>query len=164
MGIWEVQEPIKTAIILSNELIKGENEIIEVATAQFMSLIRQDDIQKSEPHLKFLDFISKQYSKDVKRDFSKYKISCAFSNYIFFNKWIDPSDKRLKHVDAIVYPSTLDITGINIAIHPRAIKQGKLKLVAARKSTMKRQEGLIYLQEDIVDHKSIDYINGDIIW
>jgi len=70
----------------------------------------------------------------------------------------------MNNVDAIVYPSTLDLKGINIAIHPRVINQGKLKLVSVRKSTMKKIEKLIYSQEDIVDSKSIDYINGDIIW
>ncbi len=164
MGVWEVQQPIKIAGILSNDIIKGQNEIIEKLTSQFISLVKQDDIKKIEPLLKFFDYISRYYTQDVKNDCSKYKVSCAFPNYIFSNNWIDERNKQMNNVDAIVYPSTLDLKGINIAIHPRVINQGKLKLVSVRKSTMKKIEKLIYSQEDIVDSKSIDYINGDIIW
>src|SRR5690606_15435415 len=113
---------------------------------------------------KFLDFISKQYIRNSNGNSSNYKLSCAFSNYIFSKSWIDPTDGRLKNVDAIVYASSLDLTGINIAVHPRVIDQRKLVLVSARKSIMRKIEGLSYSQDDIVDSKTIDYGNGNIFW
>lgn len=147
MGIWEIQQPIKIAVILSNDSIKGKNEIVENLTSQFALIVEQHDKQKTEPHLKFLDFISKQYTQNVNGNSSKYKLSCAFSNYIFLKKWFDSSDKQLKNIDGIVYPSTMDLKGINIAIHRRAIEEGKLKLITARKSVMRKKRDCITLKK-----------------
>lgn len=164
MGCWEVQQPIKTAFILSNDIIGGKNQAIEDLTTQFSSIVKHHNQQDTEPHLLFLDFISKQYTRNANGDASKYKVSSAFSNYVFEKKWLDPSDQQLKNIDAIVFPSTMDLKGTNIAIHPRAIERGKVKLIAARKSTMRKKDGPNYSQEDIEDSKAIDYIKGDIIW
>jgi len=159
MGVWEIHEPINTAIILSNNAIRGKNEVIEKLSLEFTLNTNQYGHEKTAPHIRFLDFISRCYANG---DSSKYKISSAFSNYVFNKKWNNTIDNELKNVDAIVYASAMDPNGINIAIHPRAIDMGKLKLVHCRKSKMSRIEGMHYSQVDIVDCISID--NKNIIW
>jgi len=163
-GAWEIKEPLVTTFILENNDIIRLNERIEKLTTQFRRYFQYIDNIKTQPYLRFLEFMSEKFIQNEPKGYSKYKISCAFSNYIFSKKGNDLSDNKVKNIDAIIYTSAIDSTSVNFSVHPRAIENGKLKIIAACKSTMRKLNRKHYYEENLVEAKSIDNNSGLIKW
>lgn len=102
-----------------------------------------------------IEFLAKEFTLDIEKDKSNYKITCAFSNYL---------KENFPELDGIVYSSIKsEFEGVNIALWPEAVDK-KISFVAAKKSVFKRIENKTYIECDINESKGYDKYNDIIKW
>lgn len=151
IGAWNVKESLRLAIILpqSNTENKKELEKVENFYSQLVQGEELEDLKN------FINFIAKEYSLDIEKDKSNYKITSAFSNYIRDN---------FPEIDGIIYSSIKsEHTGTNIILWPETADR-KLEFVVSRKSVFKKKKDKTYIEEQIVESKGYDIENDKIIW
>lgn len=159
-GVWEVQEDFRVATITSNEKIRGINSTMEGFDLEFNKLVDLYRNEGTDGHIKILDLFSREFTRNAHGNTSKYLLSCAFSNYVY-----DAIDQFGNQVGGIMYPSVIyPHDGMNIAIKPSLVFNGKLKLIAARRGTMNKKDDTNYSEEDVVDAKSIIHEKSTIEW
>jgi hypothetical protein len=127
-GVWKVENPLKVVNILSNESIKGKNKIVDDMHNDFETFIAQAGTSGEILKI-FLNFISEEFTRDAKGDSSKYKISCAFTNYVY---------KMYPYIDGIVFPSAMfPDDGVNFVLWPETVDK-KLRFITARRERMEK--------------------------
>jgi len=108
----------------------GLNQSFEIVTAEFEKLFEKYRNEGSIDHRKFLDLFSKGFTRDADGNPSKYKISCAFANYVYENSGYDTFHQGEIKCDGIMYPSVLNrTTGLNLALKPGVVNNRKIELI-----------------------------------
>lgn len=165
VGIWEVQEEIRVAHIPSNDSIKGLNKTVDGLQETLENLINKFLYKNSDLYKKVINLFSTEYTREADDDDTNYLISCAFSNYIYDHYGYDTYLKKPVQVEGILYPSvTLRTEGMNIAIKPDVINNGKLKLVNAVRRKLEKVENFTIKDKEILIAKKINYKTGKIEW
>lgn len=149
IGAWDLKENLKLAMILPSIRSIGKNEFFDQMKDYYDHNPEFEDLKKLN------DFLANEFSLDINKHNSNYKISCAFSSYI---------KEQFPEVDGIMYASVKsEYNGINIVVWPEAVDT-KLEFVAARKSVFKRSTNKIFTEEQIVESKGYDKDNDKISW
>lgn len=151
IGAWNVKESLKLAIIVPQSNTENQKELEKIESF-YNQLVQGEELEDLK---NFINFIAKEYSLDIEKDKSNYKITSAFSNYIRDN---------FPEIDGIIYSSMKsEHTGTNIVLWPETADK-KLEFVAARKSVFKRKKDKTYIEEQIVESKDYDIENDKINW
>jgi hypothetical protein len=101
------------------------------------------------------EFLAKEYTLDLEKHKSNYKITCAFSNYI---------KEQFPEVDGIIYASIKsEYNGTNIVLWPEVVDE-KTEFFAARKSIFKRFPNKTFAEVQAFDSKSYDSVLDKISW
>ena len=101
------------------------------------------------------EFLAKEYTLDLEKHKSNYKITCAFSNYI---------KDKFPDVDGIIYSSVkCEYEGTNIVLWPEVVNK-KVEFVAARKSVFRKIKDKTMLEGQIIESKSYDCEKDKIYW
>jgi len=143
-GVWQVEKELILVNIIANDRIKGRNKVVDIMHEDFEIFIKQmgasGDVLK-----RLLTFISDEFTRDTKGDATKYKVSCAFANYVYHN---------FPNVDGILFPSSLYLdNGMNLVIWPQSVDKN-MKFLQARRGKMKKRDGeKIYDEVDTIDSK-----------
>lgn len=85
----------------------------------------------------------------------KYKITSAFSNFIYSKPHI---------ADGILYQSVQYPKYFNVALKKEVIDNNKLQLTIAARQKYIRTEGLNYREDESIQTENIDYDNSNITW
>ncbi|NGZ44475.1 RES domain-containing protein [Cytophagaceae bacterium 50C-KIRBA] len=130
MGTWQVQEPITLATIFDPTKIYTINYLEEIKLAYLTHLNNFSYLK--EKGLAYLQFLSKEFSKNVKSGNNhEYYISALFSNLISKTGF-----------DGILYPSVRSAeNGLCIALCP-AVADG-LQLIQVNKCLIQKKDGEI---------------------
>ncbi|WP_129583060.1 hypothetical protein [Flavobacterium cyanobacteriorum] len=95
--------------------------------------------------------MSKEFSTEARGDSKHYKITTAFTNYVF---------DTIEQADAIIYPSTVNkLKGFNFVLPPYIADQ-KLQFIAANRRKMSRISTTNYVETEFIESVSVE---GDII-
>ena len=153
IGAWDVKENLRLAMILPSERSIGKNKDFDQMKDYYDHFENSPEFE----NLKNLNnFLANEFSLDIEKHNSNYKISCAFSNYI--------KEQCPHEVDGVMYASVKsEYEGTNIVIWPEAVDK-KLEFVAARKSVFKRDDFKAFTEEQIVESKGYDKVNDKITW
>jgi len=141
------------------------NEMLNTLTISFIELLKGIPIEEQKVILLFHDFISKQFQIEAKGHHSLYKISCAYSNWIYDQEFHDylSNDKKVKECAGIMYrSSTWPTEGMNIALKNKIVDTS-LRLIEVRRDNIIRN-GTFYNGSETITAKSIDIINDIITW
>jgi len=151
IGVWNLKVSLKLAIITCppNKENKKEVKKIENFYSQLVQGNQLEDVKN------LINFIAREYSLDIEKDKSNYKITSAFSNYVRDN---------FPEIDGIMYSSIKsEHTGTNIVLWPETVNS-KLEFDVARKSVFKNVRDKKYLEEQIIESKGYDAANDKIAW
>lgn len=152
IGAWNVKENLKLAMILpSNENagINGEFDKMKDFFNKF------EDCEDYEDMKNLSEFLAKEYTLDLEKHKSNYKITCAFSNYI---------KEQFPEVDGIIYASIKsEYNGTNIVLWPEVVDE-QTEFFAARKSIFKRFPNKTFAEVQAFDSKSYDSVLDKISW
>lgn len=152
ISAWNLNESLNLAIILPIEENYGKNvefDKMKQFYKTFQNSPEFDDLKNLN------EFLAKEFTLDIEKQNSNYKITSAFSNYI---------KENFPSVDGIIYCSIKsEYEGVNIVLWPEVVDQ-KIGFAAARKSTFKSVKNKTFLEENIVESKSYDSVNDIIIW
>lgn len=128
-GIWVATENIMVVNLVPNESTIGQHAEFDESGKSFDSLIDSQNDESAFVVRKLLQFLSKEFSTTAKENSNHYKITAAFTNYVF-----DSFDKA----DGILYPSTIHSTeGFNFALNTEVVDR-KMKFYAAQRIKMQR--------------------------
>lgn len=131
-GIWEVVEDIEISYVIGSENQTSENETLNSLTnsfKEFLTPLSQDTI---ESLLLLHNFISTQFQIESQGHHSLYKISCAFSNWIYNQSFIDNNGKELDSSGVMYRSSIWPKEGMNIALKSIAADKS-LRLIDVRR-------------------------------
>ena len=152
IGAWVLKKPLNLIMILPTDKNSGKNSKFDKMKEFYK------DFEKSEEFedLKRLnEFLANEFTLDLEKQKSNYKITCAFSNYI---------KEKFPEIDGIIYASVKsELKGTNIVLWPEAVDE-KLDFVAARKSIFKRVTGKTFVEVKIIDSKGYDKKTDKIQW
>lgn len=153
IGAWDIDRELNLAVILPSEYKEIDSSLINSATKSY-NLI--DDGTENYKDLKvMLEFIANEFTLDIIKDKSNYKITSAFTNYI---------KDKFSSVDGIVYASVKSaLKGENIVLWEKTAEEN-LKLIGARKRTFKLINYKEYFETEYCDSDEIDYNSGEIKW
>ena len=140
------------AIILPSEENNGKNNEFDQMKEFYNNFENSPEFED----LKNLnEFLAKEYTLDLERHKSNYKITCAFSNYI---------KDKFRDVDGITYSSIKrEYEGTNIVLWPEVVDK-KVEFVAARKSVFKKVKHKTFVETQIVESKSYNSDKDVICW
>lgn len=152
IGTWNIKENLKLAMILPN----NENIGINSEFDKMKELYNQFEESEEFEDLKILnEFLANEFTLDLEKHKSNYKITCAFSNYI---------KEQFPEIDGIIYASIKsEFNGTNIVLWPEVVDK-KIEFFAARKSIFKRVVDKNFTEVKVFDNKSYDSKNDKIIW
>lgn len=152
IGAWDVKENLRLAVILpSNGTISKNKEFDEMKDCfnQF------EDSPEFEDLKNLLEYLANEYTLDIEKHNSNYKISCAYSMYI---------KEHFPEVDGIMYASVKsEHQGINIVLWPEVVDE-KLEFVGARKSVFKKFKHSTFVEEQIRENTEYNRENDLINW
>ena len=164
-GEWDVIEEIPISYVIGSPSEKTSNEMLNSLTKCFIDFLKDFSEEEQKEFLLFHDFISKQFQIEAKGHHSLYKISCAFSNWIYDQKFQDylSSDEKIQQAAGLMYrSSTWPNEGMNIALR-NEIVDTSLLLIEARRDHIVRN-GSFYDGSETISAKLIDITNNTIIW
>ena len=143
------------ASVLTNEDIRGNHSKIDNISIDFENVISQQNDESAKVVKELMQFLSKEFSTLTVKDSNHYKITAAFSNYIF---------DTVPKADGILYPSTIFVTkGFNIALHPETV-ESKLKFKAANRRKMQNMGNGQYIEIEFIESYIYNEDTEDIIW
>jgi RES domain len=164
-GIWEVKKELRIASLLNYPLFEGKNLTQKLLDLKAKKLIESFRDKNTPQLLKLLGFFSNEFGNLSNDNPTKYLISCAFANYIYSNTGYDTCLKKKTNLDGIIYPSTIyPDFGMNLALLPKVIFEGKLNLIGARKSILNKINETKYIEDKTIDTNDIRLQNNQIIW
>jgi RES domain len=152
IGAWNVNKNLKLAVILPNNYNLGLNKEFDKIKEDYNKFYDSEDFEE----VKILnEFIANEFTLDLEKHKSNYKITCAYSNYI---------KEQFPEIDGIIYGSVKsEFNGTNIVLWPEVVEE-KIEFFAARKSIFKRIADKNFVEINTFDSKSYDYENDKIIW
>lgn len=152
IGTWNVNQNLKLAVILPNNENIGINSEFDKLKEDYNKF---DDSEHFEDVKILNEFIANEFTLDLEKHKSNYKITCAYSNYI---------KEQFPEIDGIIYASVKsEFSGTNIVLWPEVVED-KLEFFAARKSIFKRFSDKNFVEVKTFDNKSYDNKNDKIIW
>lgn len=152
IGVWNLKESIKLAMILPSEEIVGINQEFDEMKYIYNNF---ENSKEFEGLKNFNEFLVKEFTLDLKKHKSNYKITCAFSNYI---------REQFPEVDGIIYTSIKsEYQGTNIVLWPEVVDK-KIEFFAARKSIFKRLYDNTFVEIQKFDSKKYNKQTGKISW
>lgn len=127
ISTWVAIEDIYVISVLTNENIHGQNSDIDDLSKNFEDIFADQSDENIVVLKGFYEFLSKEFSQEAKGDSKHYKITTAFTNYIF---------DSVEKADGILYPSTLWTTeGFNFVFKQKTVDE-KLQFRGAHRIKM----------------------------
>ena len=164
-GIWRVKKELRVASLLNYPLNEVQNPAQQFLDTKAKELIESFRNDNTDQLLKLHRFFSNEFIKPPNENSRKYLISCAFSNYIYGNAGYDTYLKETTELDGLIYPSAVfPIFGMNLALKPSVIIDGKIILIGARKSKLLKQNDKQYGEVETFDTEDISHDNNKINW
>ncbi len=163
-GTWEVINEIEISYVIGNPTETTSNEMLKSLTKGFIDFLKTLHEEEQKSVLLFHDYISRQFQIEAKGHHSLYKVSCAYSNWIYDQEYTDTdNDKKVKESAGIMYrSSTWPNEGMNIALK-NSIADASLRLIEVRRDHIIRK-GNFYDGSDTITANRIDLTNNIIIW
>ncbi len=147
-GLWVSTEDIYAVNLLSNEDIRGKHASVDKYSIDFEKLVEEQNDENARMLRNMLEFLSKEFSRPSNGNSNHYKITTAFTNYIF-----DSVDKA----DGILYPSTIYTEkGFNFALKPEVVER-KMRFLAANRRKMENVGQKNYVETEFIQ----SLITGD---
>lgn len=161
-GIWEVINDIEICYVIGHTKGKTQNETLNALTEGFLKFLKFFPEDEQKVILLFHDFISEHFQIKSKGHHALYKISCAYSNWIYSQEFIDNKENK-PEIAGIMYRSAIwPNEGMNIALK-NSVVDTNLKLVGAFRDHIIRR-GNFYDGSHTIIAKSINLDNNIIIW
>ena len=152
IGAWNLNAPLKLAVILPSENLKGKNNEFDKLKTAFSEF--QNDSNFEELKI-LIEFIANEYTLDLIKEKSNYKVTCAFSNYV---------KESFSELDGIMYASVKsEFTGQNIVLWPEVVEK-KLEFYAARRLILKKVSENNFVQSFSSESLRYEKDNDQIIW
>lgn len=159
-GIWEVTKDIEISYVIGLPEKPTENQTLNSLTQTFIEFIK--DLEDNEQLLLLHDFISKQFQIEAKGHHSLYKISCAYANWIYNQKFVDNNNNEFESAGIMYKSSIWPKEGMNISLKSEIV-DSSLKLIEVRRDNIIRH-GNFYDGSNTINAKYIDMINNKITW
>jgi len=141
-GLWVATEDIYAVTLMTNDNIIGKNKELDELSKNLQKHIIDQNDEAARAYSKLMEFLSKEFSTEAKKDSKHYKITAAFTNCIFEN---------IQNADCIVYPSTLDVErGLNFAFKPESVDK-KLHFYSAMRRKMQNTTEKNYLETEFIE-------------
>jgi hypothetical protein len=141
-GIWIATENIVMVSLLTNDDIRGQHSEIDESSKSFENLIATQNDESGFAVKGLFEFLSKEFSQAAGGDSNHYKITAAFTNYIF---------DSVKVADGILYPSTIYPTkGFNFAFKPEVVDT-KMQFYAAQRIKMQNMGNKKYFETEKIE-------------
>lgn len=163
-GIWEVLEDIEISYVIGSESQTSKNVTLNTLTKSFIEFLKPLSQETRESLLLLHNFISTQFQIEAKGHHSLYKISCAFSNWIYDQSFEDNNGKELNSSGIMYCSSIWPEEGMNIALKS-TVADKSLRLIDVRRdhiikmgnsyndlSTLKATQ--INIEKDIIEWTS----------
>lgn len=141
-GLWISTEEILVASVLTNDNIRGKHKEIDNISMDFENIVETQGDESAKAVSSLIQFLSKEFSQVAEGNSNHYKITSAFSNYIF---------DSVKNADGVIYPSTL-VThkGFNLALSPEVVDK-KLKFYVANRRKMEYMGNKQYVETEFIE-------------
>jgi len=154
-GLWIATEKIVTVSLLTNENIHGQHSEIDESSKSFENLIATQNDENAFVVKNLYEFLSKEFSRVAEGNSNQYKITAAFTNYIF---------DSVKQADGILYPSTLHPTeGFNFAFRPDVV-DSKMQFYAAKRIKMQNMGNKQYFETEKIESIPNETKSNIITW
>lgn len=154
-GVWISTEDILVVSLLTNDNIRGKNNEIDDLSKSFEEFFNSQTDESSKAFKNLFQFLSKEFSQVAEGNSNHYKITAAFTNYIF---------DSVKNADGILYPSTLyPSKGFNFAFKPQVVDK-KMEFYVAVKRKMEKTGNKKYDQTEYAESLISRYNTNEIIW
>lgn len=152
-GTWISTEELKVVSLLTNENIKGQHAEIDESSKSFENIISMQNDESAFVFKNLYQFLSKEFSQIARGNSNHYKITSAFTNYIF---------DSVKVADGILYPSAIYPTeGFNFAFKPKIV-DNKMKFHVAEWRKNQTYCNKKYIQVEKIESE-INETNSNII-
>lgn len=152
IGAWDLKKPLSLVMILPTEENSGKNSEFDKMKEFYNSFEKSKEFEDLK---KFNEFLANEFTLDLEKHRSNYKITCAFSNYI---------KEKFPEIDGIIYASVKsEFNGINIVLWPEVVDE-KLDFVAARKSVFRRVADKTFVEVKTFDSIEYHKKTDKIIW
>lgn len=152
IGAWNLKDSLNLAMILPSTENSGKHEQFDQMKEFYNNF---EDSPEYEDLKNLNEFLANEFSLDLEKHSSNYKITCAFSNYI---------KETFPELDGLMYTSLKsNHEGINIVLWPEVVET-KTEFFAAKKSVYKRIVDKTFVEVEIFDSKRFDNKKNEIIW
>ncbi|MEH6706101.1 MAG: hypothetical protein V7691_15000 [Galbibacter orientalis] len=152
IGAWDLKESLNLAMILPTIENSGKNSEFDEMKKFYDGFEQTEEFQDLK---NFNEFLAKEFTLDLQKHKTNYKITCAFSNYI---------KEKVPEIDGIIYASVKsEFEGTNIVLWPEVVDK-KLEFGAARKSIFKRVANKTFIEVKTIDSKDYDKKLDKIYW
>lgn len=152
IGAWDLNKPLNLVMILPTEQNSGKNSDFDKMKEFYNGFEKSEEFEDLK---RFNEFLANEFTLDLEKQKSNYKITCAFSNYI---------KEKFPEIDGIIYASVKsEFKGTNMVLWPEVVDE-KLKFVVARKSIFKRVAKKAYVEVKTFDSKEYDKKTDKIHW
>jgi len=152
VGAWNLKESLILAMILPIKEHSGKNEEFDKMKKFYVEFDKGEEFEEVK---KFNEFLAREFTLDLQKHKSNYKISCAFTNYI---------KESFPHVDGVMYASVkFEYEGTNIVLWPEVVDK-KVEFVAARKRVFKKTADKTFVELHTYDNRDFDSSTGTIFW
>lgn len=158
IGRWDVKKKLGLAAIITPELIRQHNTKELFSLAQFIQETENEYI--NDLNMKgFIDiyrYMASKYTETVQEgEEYKYKITAAFSNYIY---------TKLPLTDGILYQSVQYPENFNVALKKDVIDDGKVQLSFAARQRYLQIGQLHFQEQESIETRDINYNSNKIKW
>lgn len=154
-GIWISTKDILVVSLLTNDNIRGQNNQIDDLSKSFEEFFKSQNDESSKAFINLFQFLSKEFSQVAEGNSNHYKVTAAFTNYIF---------DYVKNADGILYPSTLyPSKGFNFAFKPQIVDE-KMEFYIAAKIKMEKTGDKKYDQTEYKESLINRLKANEIIW
>lgn len=164
-GTWEVIKPFCISYVIANDNHSGKNETHKLISKKFDEFLLTMTEETSLPLKIFHDFLSKKFQLKALGHAAMYKITSAYTNWVFNERFYAHGDDERKPetIGGLMYSSTLwPDEGMNLAIRPEIV-DNHLKLIDVQREHVVRT-GDLYDGTDRIAVKKIDYSNDRLHW
>ncbi|WP_350284635.1 hypothetical protein [uncultured Croceitalea sp.] len=152
IGAWDLKKPLNLVMILPTEKNSGNNLEFDKMREFYNGFDKSEEFEDLKT---FNEFLANEFTLDLEKQKSNYKITCAFSNYI---------KEKFPEVDGIIYASVKsEFNGTNMVLWPEVVDE-KLDFVAARKSIFKKVADKTFVEVKTFDSTDYDKKSDEINW
>jgi hypothetical protein len=146
-GLWIATTDILVASVLNNEKIRGKNKKIDSISQDFEKITKMQGDENAKIVEEFFQFLSSEFAQESNGNSNQYKITAAFTNYIF---------NSVKQADGILFPSSLYIEkGLNFALKTNVVDK-KMKFHSAIRRIMEKKRKTSYVETELLESKPSD--------